>query len=80
MPIPFSVPSKLIVLCFVYPLPVGEVANELAKLFIHKLADYKNKETYWLHESLPLYLEALALRNVWLLLFFCSCFLVKLCC
>nr|XP_040240307.2 aminopeptidase N-like [Anopheles coluzzii] len=41
-----------------------EVANELAKLFIHKLADYKNKETYWLHESLPLYLEALALRNM----------------
>uniref|UniRef100_A0A182R112 Aminopeptidase n=1 Tax=Anopheles farauti TaxID=69004 RepID=A0A182R112_9DIPT len=41
-----------------------EVANELAKLFIHKLADYKNKETYWLHESIPLYLEALALRNM----------------
>uniref|UniRef100_A0A182JLE3 Aminopeptidase n=1 Tax=Anopheles atroparvus TaxID=41427 RepID=A0A182JLE3_ANOAO len=41
-----------------------EVANELAKLFIHNLADYKNKETYWLHESIPLYLESLALRNM----------------
>ncbi|XP_058063360.1 aminopeptidase N-like [Anopheles bellator] len=41
-----------------------EVANELAKLFIHNLADYKNKETYWLHESIPLYLESLALRNL----------------
>ncbi|ETN63262.1 protease m1 zinc metalloprotease [Anopheles darlingi] len=40
------------------------VANELAKLLIHNLADYKNKETYWLHESIPLYLESLALRNL----------------
>ncbi|XP_050101249.1 glutamyl aminopeptidase-like [Anopheles aquasalis] len=40
------------------------VANELAKLLIHNLADYKNKETYWLHESIPLYLQSLALRNL----------------
>ncbi|XP_055598880.1 aminopeptidase Ey-like [Uranotaenia lowii] len=51
-----------------FPTPEGTllriVSNELAKLWIHNLADYKNKEVYWLHESIPLYLEAIALRNL----------------
>ncbi|XP_055549676.1 aminopeptidase N-like [Wyeomyia smithii] len=51
-----------------FPSPKGTllrvVCNELIKLWIHNLADYKNKEVYWLHESIPLYLEALALRNL----------------
>lgn len=38
------------------------IANELAKLWIHNLADYKNKEVYWLHESIPLYMESIALK------------------
>ncbi|XP_058460813.1 aminopeptidase N-like isoform X2 [Malaya genurostris] len=40
------------------------VSNELAKLWIHTLADYKNKELYWLHESIPLYLETIALKYI----------------
>ncbi|XP_055615513.1 aminopeptidase N-like [Toxorhynchites rutilus septentrionalis] len=40
------------------------VSNELAKLWIHNLADYKNKEVYWLHESIPLYLESVALGKL----------------
>ncbi|XP_058826209.1 aminopeptidase N-like [Topomyia yanbarensis] len=51
-----------------FPTPEGTllrvVSNELARLWIHNLADYKNKEVYWLHESIPLYLEAIALKHI----------------
>ncbi|KAL9694789.1 hypothetical protein quinque_014074 [Culex quinquefasciatus] len=51
-----------------FPTPDGTllriISNELAKLWIHNLADYKNKEMHWLHESIPLYMESIALRKL----------------
>jgi hypothetical protein len=40
------------------------VAYEIALLWIHNLVDYRNKEQLWIHESIPLYMQIIALNHV----------------
>jgi hypothetical protein len=41
-----------------------EIAYEIALLWIHNFVDYRNKDQLWIHESIPLYMQIIALNHV----------------
>lgn len=53
----------------IHNMPSEHVALDLARLWIHNLVDYKNKEQYWLHETIPIYLQYLFIRDVSIFIF-----------